>query len=140
MKILKRAAQGRRELARMRVISTESAPNPVAAYSQGAEAGGVVYTAGQLGLDPATGSFPDGIEAQTLAALTNIRTIVEAAGLRLTDIAKVTVFLTKMSHFDAMNAVYKKFFDGHKPARTTVGVAELPRPAALIEIDAVAAR
>ena len=140
MKILKRAAQGRREPARMRVISTESAPNPVAAYSQGAEAGGTVYTAGQLGLDPATGSFPDGIEAQTLAALTNIRSIVEAAGLGLTDIVKVTVFLTKMSHFDAMNAVYKKFFDGHKPARTTVGVAELPRPAALVEIDAVAAR
>jgi 2-iminobutanoate/2-iminopropanoate deaminase len=137
---LKRAAGWRRELAPMRVISTDAAPNPVAAYSQGAEAGGIVYTAGQLGIDPATGTFPDGIEAQTLNALTNVRNIVEAAGLRLSDIVKVTVFLTAMSQFDAMNAVYKKFFDGHKPARTTVGVHELPRPAALVEIDAVAAR
>lgn len=124
----------------MRVISTGSAPNPVAAYSQGAEAGGALYTAGQLGIDPASGTFPDGIEAQTLAALTNVRSIVEAAGLKVTDIVKVTVFLTKMSDFDAMNEVYKRFFDGHKPARSTVGVAELPRPAALVEIDAVAAR
>ena len=124
----------------MRTISTDSAPNPVAAYSQGAEAGGAVYTAGQLGVDPATGAFAQGIEAQTLAALTNIRSIVEAAGLKVTDVAKVTVFLTQMSNFDAMNAVYKKFFDGHKPARSTVGVAELPRPEALVEIDAVAAR
>jgi 2-iminobutanoate/2-iminopropanoate deaminase len=124
----------------MRVISTDSAPNPVAAYSQGAEAGGVVYTAGQLGVDPSTGAFPEGVEAQTLAALTNMRTIVEAAGLRVADIVKVTVFLTDMSHFDAMNTVYRRFFDGHKPARTTVGVSELPRPAALVEIDAIAAR
>lgn len=124
----------------MRVISTDGAPNPVAAYSQGAEAGGVVYTAGQLGVDPGTGAFADGIEAQTLAALTNMRTIVEAAGLHASDIVKVTVFLTDMAQFDAMNAVYKQFFDGHKPARTTVGVSELPRSAALVEIDAIAAR
>ncbi|HKW45222.1 MAG TPA: Rid family detoxifying hydrolase [Candidatus Eremiobacteraceae bacterium] len=124
----------------MRVISTDAAPNPVAAYSQGTEAGGVVYTAGQLGLDPATGRFPESIEAQTLAALTNIRGIVEAAGLRISDIVKVNVFLIDMSQFEAMNAVYKQFFNGHKPARSTVGVAELPRPDARIEIDAVAAR
>ena len=99
-----------------------------------------MYTAGQLGVDPSTGAFPDGVEAQTLAALTNVRTIVEAAGLRVADIVKVTVFLTDMSHFDAMNTVYRQFFDGHKPARTTVGVSELPRPAALVEIDAIAAR
>jgi 2-iminobutanoate/2-iminopropanoate deaminase len=99
-----------------------------------------VYTAGQLGVSPGTGSFPDGIEAQTHAALANVRTIVEAAGLDVTDIVKVTVFLTDMAQFDAMNAVYKRFFDGHKPARSTVGVKELPRPAALVEIDAIAAR
>jgi 2-iminobutanoate/2-iminopropanoate deaminase len=69
-----------------------------------------------------------------------VRTIVEAAGLDVTDIVKVTVFLTDMAQFDAMNAVYKRFFDGHKPARSTVGVKELPRPAALVEIDAIAAR
>ena len=140
MKTSERSARERRELALMRMISTESAPNPVAAYSQGAEAGGVVYTAGQLGVEPSTGAFPEGIEAQTLAALTNVRTIVEAAGLRVSDIVKVTVFLTDMSQFDAMNVVYRNFFDGHKPARTTVGVSELPRPAAVVEIDAIAAR
>jgi 2-iminobutanoate/2-iminopropanoate deaminase len=140
MRFSERADAGRREHARMRTISTEAAPNPVAAYSQGAEAGGVVYTAGQLGVDPGTGTFAEGIEAQTLAALTNIRAIVEAAGLRVSDIVKVTVFLADMAHFDAMNSVYKRFFDGHKPARSTVGVAQLPRPAALVEIDAIASR
>jgi 2-iminobutanoate/2-iminopropanoate deaminase len=140
LKTSERSAKGLRELARMRVISTEAAPNPVAAYSQGTEAGGVVYTAGQLGVDPATGKLFEGIEAQTLAALTNIRAIVEAAGLQVADIVKVTVFLTKMSEFDAMNAVYKQFFDGHRPARSTVGVSELPRPDAKVEIEAIAAR
>jgi len=124
----------------MRVISTDAAPNPVAAYSQGAEAGGVVYTAGQLGFDPATGKFPAGVEAQTQTALNNIRSIVAAAGLQLSDVVKVTVFLTDMAQFEAMNGVYKRFFDGHRPARSTVGVASLPRPDALVEIEAIAAR
>jgi 2-iminobutanoate/2-iminopropanoate deaminase len=140
MKTSERSVRGRRELARMRTISTDAAPNPVAAYSQGTEAGGVVYTAGQLGFVPSSGTIPNGIEAQTLAALTNVRTIIEAAGLRVSDIVKVTVFLTDMSQFDAMNAIYRQFFDGHKPARTTVGVSVLPRPDALVEIDAIAAR
>jgi len=105
MKTSERSALGRRELARMRTISTDAAPNPVAAYSQGAEVGGVVYTAGQLGIVPSSGTFPDGIEAQTLAALTNVRTIVEAAGLRVSDIVKVTVFLIDMSQFDATSRV-----------------------------------
>ncbi len=130
----------RHELAPMRPISTTAAPNPVAAYSQGAEAGGVVYTAGQLGFDAGGGTFPSDIESQTLNALTNIRAIVEAAGCRVEDIVKVNVFLTDMAHFDAMNEVYKRFFGGHKPARSTVGVAALPRPGALVEIDAIAAK
>lgn len=124
----------------MRLISTDSAPNPVAAYSQGAEAGGVIYTAGQLGFDAGLGTFPADIETQTLNALNNIRAIVEAGGASVEDIIKVTVFLTDMQHFEAMNGVYKRFFGGHKPARSTVGVAALPRPGALIEIDAIAAR
>ncbi len=122
----------------MRPINSDAAPNPVAAYSQGAEAGGVIYTAGQLGFDAGAGTIPADIETQTLNALTNVRAIVEAAGARMEDIVKVTVFLTDMLHFDAMNEVYKRFFGGHKPARSTVGVAQLPRPGALIEIDAIA--
>lgn len=124
----------------MRPISTAAAPNPVAAYSQGAEAGGVVYTAGQLGFDAGSAAFPADIETQTLNALTNVRAIIEAAGCRVEDIVKVNVFLMDMAQFDAMNEVYKRFFGGHKPARSTVGVAALPRPGALIEIDAVASK
>ena len=121
----------------LRSISTKTAPNPVGPYSQGIVAGGFVFTAGQVGFDPATGKIVDGLEAQVTQALANIRAVITAAGLDVSDIVKVTFFLTDMSTFGAVNAIYERFLGAHRPARTTVGVATLPG-GALFEVDAIA--
>ena len=122
----------------MRSISTPNAPKPVAAYAQGTIAGGLLFTAGQVGLDPATGALVEGgLEAQAQRALDNIRAVVTAAGLSIADIVKVTLYLTDMSKFPAVNALYERFLEGHRPARTTVGVSMLPG-GSLFEVDAIA--
>jgi 2-iminobutanoate/2-iminopropanoate deaminase len=121
----------------LRSISTASAPNPVGPYSQAIVAGGFVFTAGQIGLDPATGNITLGLDAQVNQALDNIRAVLTAAGLDVTDIVKVTFFLTDMSTFGAVNAIYERFLGTHRPARTTVGVAALPG-GSLFEVDAIA--
>ncbi|HXM18796.1 MAG TPA: Rid family detoxifying hydrolase [Candidatus Tumulicola sp.] len=123
----------------MKVISTPSAPQPVAAYSQGIVANGFVYTAGQVGLDVASGLLVDGIEAQAERALTSVKNIIEAAGLSVADIVKVTIFVTDLSKFALVNAVYARFVGDHRPARSTVGVAALPL-GAMIEVEAIAAQ
>jgi 2-iminobutanoate/2-iminopropanoate deaminase len=123
----------------MRVISTPSAPQPVAAYSQGIVANGFVYTAGQVGLDVASGLLVDGIEAQAERALTSVKNIIEAAGLSVADIVKITIFVTDLSKFALVNAVYASFVGDHRPARSTVGVAALPL-GAMIEVEAIAAQ
>ncbi|MDQ2817049.1 MAG: Rid family detoxifying hydrolase [Candidatus Eremiobacteraeota bacterium] len=123
----------------MKIISTKSAPAPAAAYSQAIEAGGLVFTAGQLGADPQNGALAPDIAAQTARCLENIAAILHEAGLGLTHVAKVTIFLTDMAHYAAMNEVYERYVGGSKPARTTVAVAALPR-GALIEVDAIAVR
>ena len=122
----------------MRQISTPDAPKPVAAYAQAISAGGFLFTAGQIGLDPATGALVEGgLEAQAARALDNIRAVVTAAGLSIADIVKVTLYLTDMSKFPAVNALYERFLEGHRPARTTVGVSTLPG-GSLFEVDAIA--
>lgn len=121
----------------LRPISTANAPNPVGPYSQAIVAGGFAFTAGQVGLDPATGKIVDGLEAQVTQALDNIRAVLAAAGLDVTDIVKVTFFLTDMSTFGAVNAIYERFLGSHRPVRTTVGVASLPG-GSLFEVDAIA--
>jgi len=121
----------------LRSISTASAPNPVGPYSQAIVAGGFVFTAGQVGLDPATGKIVEGLDAQVNQALDNIRAVLTAAGLDVTDIVKVTFFLTDMSAFGAVNAIYERFLGSHRPVRSTVGVAALPG-GALFEVDAIA--
>jgi len=123
----------------MRSISTDAAPKPVAAYAQGVVAGGFLFTAGQIGLDPATNTLVDGFEAQAQRALDNIKGILAAEGLTTADLVKVTVYLTDLSRFGAVNAIYERFLEGHRPARTTVGVGALPG-GSLIEIDAIARR
>lgn len=123
----------------MKVISTPSAPQPVAAYSQGIVANGFVYTAGQVGLDAASGLLVDGIEAQAERALTSVKNIVEAAGLSVADIVKVTIFVTDLSQFALVNAIYARFVGDHRPARSTIGVAALPL-GAMIEVEAIAAQ
>src|SRR5262245_16618514 len=121
-----------------RVIQTAQAPTPIGPYSQGVVNPPLLFTAGQVGIDPSTGKVVEGgIEAETRQALRNLKAIVEAAGGSMEDVVKTTVFLTDMREFVAFNAVYSEFFPRRAPARTTVAVAALPA-GARVEIDAVA--
>jgi 2-iminobutanoate/2-iminopropanoate deaminase len=122
------------------VIRTEKAPAPIGPYSQGIESGSLVFTSGQVGVDPATGKLVEGgVEAETRRTLENLRAILAAAGSRLEDVVKVTIFLADLQEFKAFNAVYAEYFPAQPPARTTVGVAALPA-SARVEIDAIAVR
>ena len=120
------------------IISTTGAPGASGPYSQAVKAGDFLFVSGQLPIDPATGAFAgDDITAQTRQSLTNVKNIVEAAGMTMADVVRVGVFLQDMEHFGAMNAVYGEFFTGDCPARAAVQVARLPKDA-LVEIEAVA--
>ena len=120
-------------------IATPKAPGAIGPYSQAVRVGGFVYTSGQLPIDPATGTFPEGgIEAQTRQSLTNIQAILEAAGLSMKNVIKTTVFLADMGDFAAMNTVYAEFFEAPFPARSAVAVKTLPKNA-LVEIEVIAA-
>jgi 2-iminobutanoate/2-iminopropanoate deaminase len=120
-------------------VSTNGAPRAIGPYSQALRAGGFLFTAGQVGFDPATGELVDGgIAEQTRQVLANIRAILEAGGSGLGQVVKTTVFLVDMADFAAMNEVYAEAFGAHRPARSTVAVAALPR-GARVEIEAVAA-
>ncbi len=119
-------------------ITSEKAPRAVGPYSIAMRAGKQVFTAGQIGLDPQTGELvAGGIEAETRQALVNLKHILEAAGCRLEDVVKTTVFLRDMADFASMNAVYAEFFVQNPPARTTIAVAALPK-GARVEIEAIA--
>jgi 2-iminobutanoate/2-iminopropanoate deaminase len=120
------------------VIATGRAPAAIGPYSQAVRTGSLVFCSGQIPLDPATGQLVDGgIEAQTARALDNLTSVVAAAGLTLGDVVKTTVFLVSMDDFPAMNEVYARYFEEDPPARSTIGVAALPK-GALVEIEAVA--
>jgi 2-iminobutanoate/2-iminopropanoate deaminase len=119
-------------------FQTKGAPEAIGPYSPGVRAGHFVYTAGQAGMDPATGNLVEGgIEAETRQALNNIKAILEAGGTTMDRVVKTTVFLRDMGDFTRMNAVYAGFFPSDPPARTTVQAARLPRDCA-VEIDAIA--
>jgi len=121
-------------------ITTDSAPEAIGPYSQAVRAGGFLFCSGQLGLDPATKQLAGkDIETQTLQVFKNIREILAASGLDLTDVVKTTVFLSDMADFPVVNALYAKEFGDHKPARSTIEVARLPLEA-LIEIECMAGR
>lgn len=121
-----------------KIISTQAAPAAIGPYSQAIAVGELVYTSGQLPLDPATGAFPEGIEAQTAQSLKNVRAVLEAAGSGMDRVVKTTVFLKDMNDFAAMNGVYATFFqEGSYPARSAVEVARLPKDA-MVEVEAVA--
>ena len=123
------------------IVSTKNAPSAIGPYSQGIAIDGLVFTSGQLGLDPATGDFaPGGIEAQTRQSLTNLKAVLEAAGSGMDKVLKTTVFLHDMNDFAAMNKVYAEFFsEGGCPARSAVEVVRLPKDG-LVEIEAVAVK
>ena len=121
-----------------KVISTEHAPAAIGPYAQAVAANGMVYTSGQLPIDPATGAFPEGIAAQTRQSLTNVKAILAEAGVGMDRVVKTTVFLSDMNNFAAMNEVYAEFFsEGGYSARSAVEVARLPKDA-LVEIEVVA--
>lgn len=122
----------------MKVISTTSAPSAIGPYSQAIQAGNLVFTSGQIPIDPATGAFPDGgIQAQARQSLKNVRAILEEAGLSMSNVVKTTVFLADMNDFAEVNSIYAEFFSEPFPARSAVAVKTLPK-GALIEIEVVA--
>lgn len=126
-------------MASKKVISTNTAPPAVGPYSQAIQAGGFIFLSGQLPLDPKTGTIAgEDIEAQTRQVITNIKAVLAAAGLSLTDVVKTTVFLKDIQHFAKMNGVYKEFFTQDAPARSSFQVANLPMNA-LVEIESIAA-
>jgi 2-iminobutanoate/2-iminopropanoate deaminase len=121
-----------------KIVSTEKAPKAIGPYSQAIRTDSLVFTAGQVGFDPATMELVEGgIEPQTRQVLTNLKHVLEAADSGLNFVVKTTVFLQSMRDFANMNAIYAEFFPENPPARSTVEVAELPK-GALIEIECVA--
>lgn len=120
-------------------ISTNNAPAAIGPYSQGVDLGDLVLTSGQIPINPETGEIPDGIEAQAKQSLTNVKGVIEASGLKMENVVKMTVFLKDMEMFGAMNEIYKTFFVEPYPARSAVEVARLPKDV-LIEIEAIAKR
>ncbi len=120
------------------VINSKDAPKAIGPYSAGVRTGNLIFSAGQLGIDPLTGEFvSDEVVEQTRQALKNLKAILEAGGSALDNVVKTTVFLRDMNDFAAMNAVYAEFFTENFPARSAVQVARLPKDAA-VEIEAVA--
>lgn len=124
----------------MKQISTQNAPAAIGPYSLAIEVNGFVYASGQLPIDPATGAFPEGgVKEQTRQSLLNVKTILEEAGLALSNVVKTTVYLADMGDFAAMNEVYSQFFAQPFPARSAIAVKALPK-GALVEVEVVAAR
>ena len=117
-------------------IETTNAPGAIGPYSQGFVVNGIVYTSGQIPVDPTTGNVPEGISAQAEQSCKNVSAILEAAGSDLTKVIKTTCFLADMADFAAFNEVYARYFTG-KPARSCVAVKTLPKNV-LCEIEAIA--
>ena len=120
------------------VVATKDAPQAIGPYSQAIKAGGFLFSSGQIAIDPATSQVIDGdVAAQTERVMKNLSAILKAAGLSLSRVVKTTVYLKSMGDFATMNEVYGRHFGEHRPARSTVEVARLPKDV-LVEIDVVA--
>jgi 2-iminobutanoate/2-iminopropanoate deaminase len=120
-------------------IQTNGAPAPVGPYSQAITSGDWIWCAGQVGLDPTSGELVDGVEVQAERALRNLQAVLDAAGAGFADVVKTTIFLADLNDFAAVNAIYARFMPDPPPARSTVGVAGLPK-GALVEIEMIARR
>ena len=118
------------------IIATQNAPQAIGPYSQAIKANGVIYTSGQIGLNP-QGSLTEGIEAQSRQVLTNLSELLKTGNSSLDKVVKTTIFLSNMEDFGIVNTIYAEFFGEHKPARSTVAVKTLPKDA-LVEIECVA--
>ena len=122
----------------MKKITTPSAPAAIGPYSQAIIANGMLYTSGQIPIDPQTGNIVSGgIEAQTHQAFANVRNLVEAAGITMSHVVKVTVYMADMADFATVNTIYEQYFTAPYPARSAVAVKQLPK-GALIEIETIA--
>ncbi len=119
-----------------KIIATAAAPAAIGTYSQAVQVGDTVYMSGQIGLDPATMTLVDGIDAQIVRVFDNLKAVAEAAGATLNDAVKLNIYLTDLANFAKVNETMAKYFAQPYPARAAVGVKELPR-GALVEADAV---
>lgn len=122
----------------MKIISTDKAPAAVGPYSQALMVNGFLFCAGQIGLNPQTGMLQEGLEAQINQIFSNIDAVLSEAGLTKDHVVKSTVFVKDMNDFARVNELYAEYFGEHKPARSTVGVADLPK-GAVVEIEVIAA-
>jgi 2-iminobutanoate/2-iminopropanoate deaminase len=122
----------------LRFLSTDKAPGAVGPYSQGVKVENIIYTSGQLPIDPKTGELSKGdIQKETRLCLENVKSVLESGHASIEHLVKVTVFVTDMNDFPKINEVYQEFFGEHKPARSLVQVAALPKGAD-IEIEGIA--
>jgi 2-iminobutanoate/2-iminopropanoate deaminase len=122
----------------MKLINASEAPAAIGPYSHASRTGNLIYTSGQIPVDPATGALvEDKIEPQTRQALTNLKTVLASESLTLANVVKTTVFITDMAEFPQLNAIYAEYFGDHKPARSTIQVAALPL-GCRVEIEAIA--
>ncbi|MBN2056058.1 hypothetical protein JW905_14105 [bacterium] len=123
----------------VKFISTAAAPAAVGPYSQAVQAGDWLFCSGQIGIDPTSGTLAEGMLNQTVQVLANLKAVLRAAGLDVSQVVKTTIYLTDMADFPEVNRLYGDVFGSHRPARATVAVAALPL-AALVEMDCVACR
>ncbi len=120
----------------MKQISTDKAPAAIGPYSQAIKTGGLLFCSGQIPLNPADGTIPDGVEAQAEQALTNVKNLIESAGASIDNVVKTTVFIKNMDDFGKINEIYAKYFTEPFPARSCVEVARLPKDV-LLEVEAI---
>ena len=120
------------------IVNTSKAPAAIGPYVQAVRTEGLLFTSGQLGIDPATGKLPEGVEAQTVQSLNHLKAILEEAGATFADVIKTTVFVKDLADFATVNALYQKAFGETFPARSCVQVAALPA-GGLVEIEVIAA-
>ena len=123
----------------MKAVKTNQAPAAIGPYSQAIDTGSMVFASGQIPINPATGTFPEGIKEQTRQSLNNAKAILEAAGLSMKNVVKTTVLLADINDFAAMNEVYAEFFEEPYPARSAFAVRDIPK-GALVEIECIAAK
>ena len=123
----------------MKVVYTEKAPAAIGPYSQAMILNGVLFTSGQIPVNPATGVIPEGVEAQATQAFTNLTNLVEASGAAMSQVVKTTVFIKEMNDFGKINEIYAKFFKEPYPSRSCVEVARLPKDV-LLEVEAIVAK
>ncbi len=121
------------------VIATDKAPAAIGPYSQAIEVNGIVYTSGQIPVNPATGQIPEGAAAQAQQAFTNVTNVLAAAGTSMENVIKTTVFIKNMDDFAIINEVYAKYFPSPYPSRSCVEVARLPKDV-LLEVEAIAVK